>query len=102
LQGWNEAYDLWNSMFGAVRSLGPFTVRAERKTGTDHLSFEAVGVPGFNYDQIPRGYDHTHHSQVDVYDHTVPSDIAQAATIMAVNALQLANLDSLIPHRARP
>ncbi|HJQ21024.1 MAG TPA: hypothetical protein VJ867_11800, partial [Gemmatimonadaceae bacterium] len=69
----------------------------EHKTGTDHLSFLPAGVPAFNYDQLPRGYDHTHHSQVDVFDHTVPNDITQAATVMAVNAWQLANLDRLLP-----
>jgi hypothetical protein len=99
LQGWDELHDLWSNMLGAVKPLGPFAVRSGIKTGTDHLSFLPAGVPSFNYDQLPRGYDHTHHSQVDVYDHAVPDDIAQAATVMAVNALQLANLDLLLPRR---
>jgi carboxypeptidase Q len=100
LQGWDELHDLWTRMLGAVGTLGPFAVRPGSKTGTDHLSFLPAGVPSFNYDQLPRGYDHTHHSQVDVYDHAVPEDIAQAATVMAVNALQLANLDVFLPRRS--
>jgi carboxypeptidase Q len=99
LQGWDELSSLWNEMLRPVRTLGPFTVRAANKGGTDHLPFLAAGVPSFNYDQRGAGYDHTHHSQVDVFDHVVPADVAQAATIMAVNALQLANLDTLLPRR---
>ncbi|HEU4993346.1 MAG TPA: M20/M25/M40 family metallo-hydrolase [Gemmatimonadaceae bacterium] len=100
LQGWDELDDLWRSMLRPLSALGPFTVRSGNKTGTDHLAFLPAGVPSFNYDQLPRGYDHTHHSQVDVFDHTVPRDIEQAATVMAVNALQLANLSQLLPRKA--
>jgi hypothetical protein len=100
LQGWDQLFDMWHAMMAAVPSLGPLAVRSEMKTGTDHLSFVAAGVPGFNYDQVARGYDHTHHSQVDVFDHTVSADIEQAAAVMAVNALQLANLDSLLPRKS--
>jgi hypothetical protein len=86
-------------MMRRVAHLGPFAVRSGFKTGTDHLAFLPAGVPSFNYDQLPRGYDHTHHSQVDVFDHAVPDDIAQAATVMAINALELANLDVLLPRK---
>jgi carboxypeptidase Q len=97
LQGREELRDMWKAMLQPVASLGPLMVRSGNKTGTDHLAFSPYGVPAFNYDQLTRGYDHTHHSQVDDYNHTVPSDIAQAATIMAVNAWQLADLDQLLP-----
>jgi len=101
LQGREELRDMWKSMLQPVASLGPLVVRSGNKTGTDHLAFLPYGVPAFNYDQLSRGYDHTHHSQVDDYDHTVPSDVAQAATIMAVNAWQFANLDQLLPRGAK-
>jgi hypothetical protein len=97
LQGREELRDMWKAMLQPVASLGPLMVRSGNKTGTDHLAFSPYGVPAFNYDQLTRGYDHTHHSQVDDYNHTVPSDIAQAATIMAVNAWQLADLGQLLP-----
>jgi hypothetical protein len=97
MQGWDELQSLWSAMMRPLAPLGPLTVRSGHKTGTDHLSFLPAGVPSFNYDQLGKGYDHTHHSQVDVYDHAVPNDVAQAATIMAVNALQLANLSQLLP-----
>jgi hypothetical protein len=88
---------MWQALFAPLGELGPFRVRSGNKGGTDHLSFLPYGVPGFNYDQESRGYDHTHHSQVDTFDHAVPADIVQAATVMAVNAYQLANLPALLP-----
>ena len=97
LQGHDDLRDLWKSMMSPLNDLGPLAVRSGNKTGTDHLSFIPFGVPAFNYDQLTRGYNHTHHSQVDDYNHVVPSDVAQAATIMAVNAWQLANLPQLLP-----
>jgi carboxypeptidase Q len=99
MQGWNELQDLWRGMFAPLSTLGPLAVRVGNKTGTDHLAFLPAGVPSFNYDQLSRGYDYTHHSQADVFDHTVPRDVQQAAIVMAVNALQLANLDRLLPRR---
>jgi hypothetical protein len=97
LQGRNELRDMWTSLFAPTGALGPFKVRPGNKGGTDHLSFLPYGVPGFNYDQESRGYDHTHHSQVDTFDHAVIPDVMQAATVMAVNAWELANLDELLP-----
>jgi carboxypeptidase Q len=99
LQGWNELHAMWSAMFRPLAPLGPFVVRAGNKGGTDHLPFLEARVPSFNYDQPGRGYDYTHHSQADLYDNAVPDDVKQAATVMAVNALQLANLDRLLPRR---
>jgi hypothetical protein len=99
LQGWDELDGLWTEMMRPLAALGPVPIRSGRKTGTDHLAFLPFGVPSFNYDQLSRGYDYTHHSQMDVFDHAVPADVSQAAIIMAVNALQLANLDRLLPRR---
>ena len=100
LQGRDELRGMWESMMqplDAVPGVGPIAVRSGIKTGTDHLSFTPFGVPAFNYDQLSRGYDFTHHSQIDDEDHVIPADIAQAATVMAVNAWQLANMDALLP-----
>lgn len=96
LQGRDDLAGMWKGMFAPVSSLGPFTVRSANKGATDHVSFIPYGVPAFNYDQLTRGYGHTHHSQVDVFDHTAPGDIAQAATVMAVNAWQLADMPELL------
>jgi hypothetical protein len=97
LQGREDLRDMWKAMLQPAAQLGSLVLRPGRKTGTDHLAFEPFGVPSFNYDQMTRGYNHTHHSQVDNFDHTVPSDIAQAATIMAINAWQFADMRELLP-----
>jgi hypothetical protein len=103
LQGREDLRGLWTSMFAPIDSLGAPTLKVSsgNKTGTDHLSFLPYGVPAFNYDQATRGYNWTHHSQIDDYDNTVPPDVAQAATVMAVNAWQLADLDELLPRGKR-
>jgi len=96
LQGRKEFEQLWTDVLAPVTSPGAKTVRDANKGGTDHLSFIPYGVPGFNFDQEPRGYNHTHHSQVDTYDHAVPSDLIQASAVMAVTALELADLQDLL------
>jgi carboxypeptidase Q len=97
LQGRNELEQLWRDLLAPVAYLGAGDVRQANKGGTDHLSFIPYGVPGFNYDQETRGYDHTHHSQVDTYDHAVAGDMKQASAVMAVTAFELANLEGLLP-----
>jgi len=59
------------------------------------------GVPAFNFNQLERGYAHTHHSQSDTYDMAVAADLMQASAVMAVSAYELANLSGLIPRGER-
>jgi len=101
LQGRNQDEQLWKDLLAPVASLGAKSVRQGNKGGTDHLSFIPYGVPGWNFDQESRGYNHTHHSQVDTYDHAVPSDLVQASAVMAVTAFELANLPTLLPRGAK-
>jgi hypothetical protein len=96
LQGRNDLEGLWNQLLAPVASLGADSVRQANKMGTDHLSFLPYGVPAFNFDQLPRGYNHTHHSESDTYDKAVAGDLKQAAAVMAVTAYQLANLPELL------
>jgi carboxypeptidase Q len=97
LQGRKDLEGLWRQLLAPVASLGADSVRGASKSGTDHLSFLPYGVPGFNFDQLSRGYNHTHHSQSDTYDKAVPGDLKQAAAVMAVTAYELANLPELLP-----
>ncbi len=101
LQGRNQDAQLWKDLLAPVNSLGATEVREGNKGGTDHLSFIPYGVPGWNFDQESRGYNHTHHSQVDTYDHAVPGDLKQASAVMAVTAFELANLPILLPRGNR-
>jgi carboxypeptidase Q len=97
LQGRKDLEGLWKQLLAPVASLKADSVREADKGGTDHLSFLPYGVPGFNFDQLERGYNHTHHSQTDTYDHAVEGDLKQAAAVMAVTGLELANLPDLLP-----
>ena len=97
LQGRDQDLQLWKDLLAPVWSLGADSVRSGNKGGTDHLSFIPYGVPGWNFDQERRGYNHTHHSQVDTFDHAVGSDLKQASAVMAVTGFELANLPVLLP-----
>ena len=97
LQGRTDLEGLWRAILAPVGRLGADSVVNRNKGGTDHLSFLPYGVPGFNFNQIERGYNHTHHSQSDTYDMALPGDLMQAAAVMAVSAYELANLPGMIP-----
>jgi hypothetical protein len=97
LQGRTDLEGLWRELLAPVASLDADSVRDASKMGTDHLSFLPYGVPGFNFDQLRRGYNHTHHSQSDTYDKAVAQDLKQAAAVMAVTAYELANMRELLP-----
>jgi hypothetical protein len=97
LQGRKDLEGLWRELLAPVASLDADSVRDASKMGTDHLSFLPYGVPGFNFDQLRRGYNHTHHSQSDTYDKAVAQDLKQAAAVMAVTAFELANLRERLP-----
>jgi carboxypeptidase Q len=97
LQGRNELEQLWKDLLAPVAQLGAGRVRQANKGGTDHLAFVPYGVPAFNFDQEPRGYNHTHHSQSDTFDKAIASDLRQASAVMAVTAFELANLPELLP-----
>src|SRR4029078_12296823 len=64
---------------------------------TDHLSFRAVGVPGFNPVQEYKDYDvRMHHTNVDLYERVAEKDLQQNAIVMAWFAWQAANNDQRI------
>lgn len=75
-----------------------------RKTGgTDHLSFDQVGIPGFQFIQDPVEYrSRTHHSNMDVYDRVQAGDLMQASAIIASFVYQTANRDDLLPRKPLP
>jgi hypothetical protein len=102
LQGRSDLAELWQALLVPVAHLGATAVREDVKTGTDHLAFVPYGIPGFNFDQEPRGYSHTHHSESDTYDKAVADDLRQASAVMAVTAWELANLGELLPRGPKP
>ena len=70
---------------------------------TEYGSFDAVGLPGFQFIQDPLEYGPiTHHTNMDVYDHAQAGDLMQAAAIMASFAYQAATRPEMLPRKPLP
>jgi Zn-dependent M28 family amino/carboxypeptidase len=103
LQG-NEAmrpvFEAWLAPF---RDFGVTAISIRDTGGTDHLSFAAVGLPGFQFIQDPLDYGTiTHHSDMDTWDHAVPTDLMQASAVIASLVYDAANRPDLLPRRPLP
>jgi len=82
---------------------GANTLSISNTGGTDHLSFDRIGLPGFQFIQDEIEYDtRTHHSNMDVFDRIQADDMKQAATIMAAFVYQTAMRDEKIPRKPAP
>jgi Zn-dependent M28 family amino/carboxypeptidase len=76
------------------------TISSSNTGGTDHLSFDAIGLPGFQFIQDEIEYDtRTHHSNQDVFDRIQADDMKQAATIMAAFVYNAAMRDEKLPRK---
>ncbi len=103
LQG-NEAvvpiFEAWMKPFA---NLGMKTLTIRPTSGTDHLSFDAVGLPGFQFVQDPLEYgSRTHHTNLDVYERAIPDDLVQNAITIATFAYHAANRDQPLPRKPLP
>jgi carboxypeptidase Q len=79
---------------------GATTLSISNTNGTDHLSFDAIGLPGFQFIQDEIEYDsRTHHSNQDVFDRIQADDLKQAATIMAAFVYDAAMRDEKLPRK---
>ena len=77
------------------------TLTMSNTGGTDHLAFDAVGIPGFQFIQEPMAYfTRTHHSNMDNWDHLSEPDLKQAATIVAYFVWQTSQRDEMLPRKA--
>lgn len=103
LQG-NEAVEpVFRAWMEPFRNLGMTTLSIQDTGGTDHLAFDAVGLPGFQFVQDPVEYDtRTHHSNMDVYERIQEPDMKQNAVIVAAFVYQTANRDERLPRKPLP
>lgn len=91
---------IFESWLEPFRDLGAGTVTMRITGGTDHLSFDAVGVPGFQFIQDPLEYEsRTHHSNMDVYERAQKDDLMEAAVIMASFVYNAAMRDQMMPRK---
>jgi carboxypeptidase Q len=86
-----------------LRDLGVSTIALQPTEGTDHLMFDAIGIPGFQFIQDPLDYvPQIHHTNQDVYDHCVPEDLIQSAIVMAYFVYQTAMREEMLPRKPLP
>ena len=103
LQGNEAVRPIFRKWLQPFREMGASTLSLSNTGGTDHLSFDAVGLPGFQFIQDEIEYDtRTHHSNMDVYDRAQADDLKQAAVIMAAFVYNTAMLDDKIPRKPAP
>lgn len=110
LQGNEEVRPIFRAWFapfkdlvGTTKGNSLATISISNTGGTDHQSFDGVGLPGFQFIQDPIEYDtRTHHSNMDVYDRIQEEDMKQAATIMAAFVYNTAMRDKKLPRKAMP
>lgn len=102
-QGNDMVRPIFKAWLAPFHDLGATTVTIRNTTGTDHLAFDAVGLPGFQFIQDPVEYrTRTHHSHMDVYDYVQPGDLMQAAAIIASLAYHTAVREELLPRKPLP
>jgi Zn-dependent M28 family amino/carboxypeptidase len=100
LQGNDKVAPIFREWLDEFKDMGASTLTLQNTGGTDHLSFHAVGIPGFQFIQDGLSYwSRTHHSNMDNYDHLVPDDLKQAATIIATFVWETAQRDEMLPRR---
>ena len=103
LQGNQQVRSIFNSWLAPFNDMGAKTLTIENTGGTDHLSFDAVGIPGFQFIQDKLEYDtRTHHTNMDTYDHLVADDLKEAAIIVASFVYNTAQRDAKIPRKELP
>ncbi len=103
LQGNEAVRPIFRQWLAPLKELGATTLTAANTGSTDHVSFDALGLPGFQFIQDNLEYGtRTHHSTQDVYDRAVPADLQQAATVMAAFIYQTAMRDELLPRKPAP
>jgi len=86
-----------------LKDLGVTTITNQNTGGTDHLSFDAVGIPGFQFIQDMLDYEsRTHHSNEDVMERMQPADLNQIATVEAIFVYNAAQRDQMMPRKALP
>jgi Zn-dependent M28 family amino/carboxypeptidase len=99
-EGVAPIFDAWMKPFN---NLGMSTLTIRDTGGTDHLAFDAVGLPGFQFIQDPVEYSsRTHHSNMDLYERIQEEDMRKNAVIVASFVYLTANRDLVLPRKPLP
>ena len=102
-QGNAAAAPIFAQWIAPLKDLGVATITMRNTGGTDHLSFDAVGIPGFQFIQDDLDYEtRTHHSNEDVYERLQAADLKQIATVEAIFVYNAAQRDQMMPRKPLP
>jgi hypothetical protein len=100
MQGNEAVRPIFRRWLQPFSDLGADTLTLSNTGGTDHQSFDGIGLPGFQFIQDPLDYwSRTHHSNEDVYDRAPADDMKQSAVILATFIFNAANADEKLPHK---
>ncbi len=103
LQGDSTAAPIFKSWLDPFKDISPAIVTIRNTGSTDHVSFDAVGIPGFEFIQDSMDYGtRTHHSNQDTYDKLAEDDLKQAATIVAWFVYNTSQRNDMIPRKELP
>ncbi len=101
LQGNEAVRSIFRQWLAPFRDMNATTLSISNTGGTDHLAFDSIGLPGFQFIQDEIEYEsRTHHSNQDVYDRIQTDDMKQAAVIMAAFVYNTAISDQRLPRKA--
>ena len=100
LEGNEAVRPTFRKWLAPFKEMGAATLTPNRTGGTDHMSFDAIGLPGFQFIQDPIEYDtRTHHSNQDLYDRIQADDMKQASIILASFVYNAAVADEKLPRK---
>ena len=103
LEGNDMVRPIFEAWLRPFADLGASTLSIAGTRDTDHVSFDGVGLPGFQFIQDPLDYStRTHHSDLDVYDHVQPGDLMQASAILASFVYNAATRPDMLPRKTPP
>jgi Zn-dependent M28 family amino/carboxypeptidase len=103
LQGNDAARPIFEAWLAPFKDLSATTVTVRNTGSTDHIPFDAVGIPGFQFIQDPLEYQtRTHHTNMDSYDRVIENDLIQASVIMASIVYHTAMRNELMPRKPLP
>lgn len=103
LQGNDMMRPIFEAWLAPFKDLGATAISIRNTGGTDHLSFDAVGLSGFQFIQDPMDYEtRTHHSNMDVYDRIQAGDLMQASAIIASFVYNTATRSEMLPRKPLP
>jgi hypothetical protein len=100
LQGNDMMRPVFEAWLAPFRDMGVTTITGRDTSGTDHLSFDGAGIPGFQFIQDPVEYmTRTHHTNMDSYERLQPGDLMQSAAVMAAVVYHAATRPEMLPRK---